>query len=557
MRTPFLFLLFLLLPLFAVSQDRKAALQRLLDTVGIPGFSLVYIHNGAVAESYALGLRSAEEAAAVNEATVFSAASLSKPVFAYALLQLADEGRLDLDRPLAEYYHYPDLADQPGYRKITARHLLSHTSGLPNWRFFGPFEFAFPAGTAFSYSGEGYVWLSRVVEEITGQSTEAFIRERVFLPLGMERSSFIWPDHLEDNFAWPHDHRSRSFPPPRPQQSNVAYSLQTTAADYGRFMLALLKKEGLEKRTFDELYRPQPGSHPDSTRRDLAWGLGIGLAETAAGTSFWQWGDNGTFRGLVVGYPETGDGLVYFTNSRHGLSVMDTLHRMFFGQSYPAFTWLNYAAWDSPPMGLQRALQTAAAAEAVQPLLNGHGQLDTTLINARSANRIAEALYYDGRPEEAAFLFRLIAEVYPRSAWTHEGLGMASLAIGNTDEAARAFSQAAALNPDLTHLQEAAARLHGTYSPPPPDSGYVAVTFELKDYSAARNVQLTGSFNEWSELAHPMQWRRGAWRTTAWLRPGEYQYRFIVDRVQIPDPANPQVGTADGHHSVLRVEPSQ
>lgn len=225
-----------------------------MTAAGIPGLSLAYVKNGKIAETYHLGVRSFDTGAPVDEGTVFAAASLSKPIFAYGVMKLVEAGQLDLDRPLYQYLEYEDLQHDDRYKKITARLALSHTSGLPNWRRGPQLDFQYDPGERFRYSGEGFVFLMRVVEKITGQSLEEWMRETVFEPLGMKRTSYIWKEKLADDYAIPHNEIGRTNGKYFPEEGNSAHSLQTTAVDYGRFVEALTRGEGLQKKTFDQVF---------------------------------------------------------------------------------------------------------------------------------------------------------------------------------------------------------------------------------------------------------------------------------------------------------------
>src|SRR5262249_40412986 len=149
--------------------------------------------------------RNASSHAAVDHETIFAAASLSKPLFAYAVLQLVDAGVLALDAPLS--LRVPDyVPDDPRAASITARHVLSHSSGLPNWRSVDtPLRSASQPGERLSYSGEGFVWLHPVVEAVTGEPLDKTLHRLVFEPLGMHRSSYTWQPEFDANHADPHD----------------------------------------------------------------------------------------------------------------------------------------------------------------------------------------------------------------------------------------------------------------------------------------------------------------------------------------------------------------
>ena len=185
----------------------NAAVSRLEQTIphlmteaDIPGLSIAVIRDSKVIWTRGFGVTNAETKARVNDNTVFEAASLTKPVFAYAVLKLVDNGKLDLDTPLVKYLpgRY-DVGDDPRLDQMTARHVLSHTTGFPNWRPRGDkiLKMYFSPGNRFSYSGEGFVYLSKVVEQITGESQQAFIKRTVFDPLDMKSTDLVWRSDYE------------------------------------------------------------------------------------------------------------------------------------------------------------------------------------------------------------------------------------------------------------------------------------------------------------------------------------------------------------------------
>ena len=165
---------------------------------------------------------------------------MSKPVFAHLVLQLADRGDLSLQAPLGHYL--PDYVPlDPLVASISATDVLSHSAGLPIWRSADfPLRTYFRPGQRFSYSGEGFLYLQKAVEAITGETLPAIADRLVLRPFGMTRSSFVWDPHLDANRAYPHDAFGGPALSYKPGEANAAWSLQTTATDYGRFLLAVL-----------------------------------------------------------------------------------------------------------------------------------------------------------------------------------------------------------------------------------------------------------------------------------------------------------------------------
>src|SRR3984893_4376108 len=221
-------------------QSHAADIEQLLKDGRVPGLSFAIIRDGQIVETKALGVRDASTAIPFDENTIFEAASLSKPVFAYAVLQLVDAGVLSLDTPLSKYV--PDyVKDDPRAASITVRHVLSQASGLPNWRSkTNPLKTYFQPGERFSYSGEGFLWLQQVVEAATGESFNSVMARLVFDPLEMRRSSYVWRADFEADYARPHDAQPTPSDKRRPTKPRSAATLHTTAADYARFLLAVL-----------------------------------------------------------------------------------------------------------------------------------------------------------------------------------------------------------------------------------------------------------------------------------------------------------------------------
>lgn len=263
---------------------------------------------------------------------VFQAASLSKPVFAYAVLKLAAQGKLALDAPVMRYlpqgYRHgfsplqpepSELVGDPLLRAVTIRMLLNHSAGLPNWSS-GPLGFKTAPGTTWSYSGEGYVLLQRAVETVSGQPLDQFMRSQVFEPLGMRHSSYV----LNADVAAALLPGTKANGAPRTtmelRHPNAAITLYTSTADYAAFLVAVLNDAPLLRQLGEAPVLVDPSL-------DLAWGLGWGLAREGDDALFWQWGNNPGYRAFVMASPRTGDGFVMLSNSENGLKLAEPLAR--------------------------------------------------------------------------------------------------------------------------------------------------------------------------------------------------------------------------------------
>ena len=338
---------------YAQTTPTAAALTTLMQKAGVPGMQLVYVRNGRV-QAYALGQRTAGQPAAVDAATTFEAASLGKAVLAYVALRLLDRGVLTLDKPLLAYAPYPRLQGAPNADKITARMVLGHTTGLPNWAInpttpewaTAPLRLKYAPDSCWNYSGEGYVFLQKTLEHLTGKSFETLAREEVFQPLGMAHSSFVWQQKMTLNAASGHDGQGRPVAISHYAAAYGAYSLFSTAADYSRLLQAVMTGRGLKPATAQLLRTPanearRYGQPATATDPFIAWACGVGLATTSRGLAQWQWGDNGSFKGFYMTLPDAKESLVFLTNSSNGPKMADDLLHLFFGPGdYRATQWL-------------------------------------------------------------------------------------------------------------------------------------------------------------------------------------------------------------------------
>ncbi len=353
-----------LAPAFAASDYRKldAEIDRLIVVGKIPGLAMAVIDNGKVAHVVAKGVRDAKGDPLTTD-TIMYAASITKMAFAYYVLMLVDDGKIDLDRSIADYLprplpaypRYADLGVDERWKTITIRRLLTHSSGLADQRFYDPenkLRFNLEPGTRYAYSNEGVNLAQFVIEEGLGLKVGDEMNRRLFQPLGMTRSSMIWRDDFKGNLAdgvredgvWePHDDRS---------SVRAAGSLDTTIGDMGKLAAAVVSGWGLSAKARAELDKPSfpivsesqfppflIKDNPDNAKIGLAAGLGVVVYDGPQGRAFFKGGHN-DITDNHVGCVEKGKRcVVLFSNSGLGQRLYPTLARSVLGELGTPWAW--------------------------------------------------------------------------------------------------------------------------------------------------------------------------------------------------------------------------
>lgn len=303
-------------------------------------------------------LKIAAGGASTPQPAVFQAASLSKVVFAYIVMKMYDRGEIDLDAPICSYTDIDRFEDKGAAARLTARMVLNHRTGLPNWSTSpssqewptSPITFKFPVDSCYGYSGEGFAYLQRAVEKIRGKKIDDIAREEVFQPLGMEYTSYEWQPMYDtltvDGYNKQNENRGKGRHP----RANVGYTLRTCAADYAKFLQALLDGTGLGPEAKEVFFTPcveKAVRYADNSREcdnSIAWAMGIGTEDNAEfGKVLWHWGDNGSFKALFIVIPSANGYLTYFTNSNHGHDIINDITALIIKNKEP-FTindWIN------------------------------------------------------------------------------------------------------------------------------------------------------------------------------------------------------------------------
>ena len=367
-------------------------LPRQMQALGVPAIGMAVVERGRLSWSVVTGVLHAQHKTPANSDTIFEVASLSKPVFAYAVLQMVDRGLLDLDRPLVEYRRPDYLARHPWVDKITARDVLRHSSGMPNWRKDPAKEKLMPLvepGKRIDYSGEALMWLQLVVESITDESLDETMQRLLFQPAGMRDSSYAWSDAFAERSVYGHgtpDEMTQGMPSqmlreqwsgaqkvatgrsrplsdwryvdaeralpdvqaatpaglvnwPGDILANSAASLRCTVQDYARFMALMVS-------TLSPDWALRPATRELMLTRQInvtgRWtdkALGWNIEHTHQGAMFYHSGSNGNiFKTFAMGDAARQRALVVLTNATQG--------NLLYRRAVRAMTGLDLLAFD-------------------------------------------------------------------------------------------------------------------------------------------------------------------------------------------------------------------
>ena len=303
-----------------ISRVIDSLVPTLMAEFHVPGVSVAVVRRCRIAWHGEFGVRRADKPEPVAVNTVFEACSMTKPLVAYAAMMLVEQGKLELDRPLVEYLDKPYLPNEPLHKLITARMVLTHATGFPNWRKRGePLRVLFKPGSKFGYSGEGFQYLQYVMERITGEPLDTFTKHTLLGPIGMSVSSLAWEDRYTKLAAAGHDKDGRAKTGgPRFRQPNAAYSLFCSPSDYARFLIEIMKKRRGKHSLSAKGVQAMLSRYTKVDAR--TWrGLGWVIKIWPTGEAVCHGGANGTgFRCWSEFYPRVGSGIVIMTNGMSG-----------------------------------------------------------------------------------------------------------------------------------------------------------------------------------------------------------------------------------------------
>lgn len=293
-------------------------IEERMEILNVPGVSVVIIGEGEIVYKGAFGVKNTSTGKKITEKTIFEAASLSKPLFAYFVMLQVEKGLIGLDEPLYQYHPNKHLLIDSRHKQITARMLLTHTSGLVNWRK-NPgdeLELLFTPGTQFSYSGEGYEYLRRVLQEllkVDDNGLQEKVEKEVVESIGASFMKYTWDDAIPSRKAFGHRNGLPTDNHKHDMNFGASYSLNTSVEDYAKFLITLMKPPAAKRELVEDFLSLQ--TQIPSEEGEMHRSLGFPVKQTKNGLRYYHSGNNGDFRAYAHFYKEKSSGVVIFGNS--------------------------------------------------------------------------------------------------------------------------------------------------------------------------------------------------------------------------------------------------
>lgn len=359
--------------------DIDRTVNKVMTGANVQGLGLAVLNNNRPVLVKTYGYKNKPQTTLLDTASIVYGASFSKAVFGYLCMKLVEEKIIDLDKPLYQYLakplpdypYFSDLKNDNRWKLMTGRMCLSHTTGLPNVRWFHPITGAwdsagvikiyFTPGSKYAYSGEGFKLLQLAIEEITGKNIDQLATEKIFNPFGMHRTGYTWHANFgDDNVAVGHMDNGDIDIKRKRTEPVAGGSMVTTIADYARFIEAVMLQKGLQQKSFAEMLSPQvrihsvtqfpPITEATTTENDaigLSYGLGWGLLRCEDGPAFFKEGNGGAWRNYNINFPGKGISVIIMANSENGEKIFQELLETIAGKTCIPWKWQGYEPYDA------------------------------------------------------------------------------------------------------------------------------------------------------------------------------------------------------------------
>lgn len=350
----------------------------LIDKANVTGLAVTIFNNDKVAYQKAFGYSNNETKDTLDVNHIIYGASFSKAVYGYLIAALVHEDIIELDKELYKYLDVDlpdlyiekefrrlhDLKEDDRYKQITTRMCLSHTTGFSNWRWLTEpdekLRIHFDPGTNYSYSGEGMVLSQWIIEHVTGRTLEDLAIDKIFDPLKMRNSHYLWREDFKEHFCYGHNVNEKKLPKDiETEDANAAGSLSTTISDYSKFLVHILKLHSKDSEITKTMFNPNirikskaqfgPLAKETTDENDdieLSYGLGWGLLKSDYGIGAFKEGHGEGFQHYSIIFPEKNIGVLVMSNSDNAESIFKELLEVTIGDVYTPWKWENYIPYN-------------------------------------------------------------------------------------------------------------------------------------------------------------------------------------------------------------------
>jgi CubicO group peptidase (beta-lactamase class C family) len=470
-----------------------AVTPNLLREYVVPGAGVALIQKGRVVWMHGYGFANVASGTRVTAETVFNVGSISKSPTAWAVMQLVDQGKVDLDRPVDSYlerWHLP--ASSFDNSQVTARRLLSHTSGISNHDFHGwdpeshlpPIEDSLSGktgtgevrvvaapGSGFHYSGANYAILQLLIEEVSGERFQDYMRANIFRPLHMSNSQYGLPPKFQPVMATPYDGLGNAIPILRYDELSAA-GLTTTLRDLAKLATAGLRGPAgeaagrgvVKEPSIAQMQSAAPNSQwadrdPFGPEPQYGFGYTVRPAQFDGRVGIGHGGSNRGWESFYQIVPSTGDGIVIMTNSSNGSAVISSL----------LCTWRRWAARENaavecPTIDIRAVLYGVYRSKGVKDAIARYRELrrnapDKYDFAVWQLNSMGYDLLRRGDTAAAVDVFRLNVEQFPQDANVYDSLGEAYLKQGEKALAVDNYKKSLDLNPQNDNARDVLKKL--------------------------------------------------------------------------------------------------
>jgi CubicO group peptidase (beta-lactamase class C family) len=428
----------------------------------------------------------------VTSETVFNVGSISKSPTAWAVMQLVDQGKVDLDLPVDSYlkrWHLP--ASSFDNSQVTVRRLLSHTSGISNHDFHGwdpesplpPIEDSLSGktgtgevrvvvapGSGFHYSGANYTILQLLIEEVSGERFQDYMRANMFRPLHLSNSQYGLPPKFQQMMARPYDGLGRAIPILRYNELSAA-GLTTTLRDLAKFAAAGLRGPAgeaagrgvVKEQSIAQMQSPAPNSQwadhdPFGPEPQYGFGYTVRPAQFVGKVGIGHGGSNRGWESFYQIVPSTGDGIVIMTNSSNGSAFIASL----------LCSWRRWGAGNTqvecPKVDISAVLYESYRSKGVKEAVARYLELrqnapDEYDFAVGQLNSMGYELLRKGDTKGAVEIFRLNVEQFPMDANVYDSLGEAYLTQGDKALAVENYKKSLDLNPQNENARDVLKKL--------------------------------------------------------------------------------------------------